>query len=207
MAVLDLDREALAAESERLAAQAAAGSAALAVELIDRATWLAMRRLQESGMLQVMEYAGRILHRAEGFAETEGRADSPAPAPDREQAARTAELRGQAERSLRIARVLADGGFAEEAPPLIAKAIGHGAAARLSALGELSEGVALATPAQIRALVERGVLSPQALDALVDRCSAAPAPCAAEIGALLDATAHVLAACGAGLERAAAPGR
>ena len=40
-----------------------------------------------------------------------------------------------------MARVLAAGGFPEEALPLIAKAIGMGAAARLAALGELAAGV------------------------------------------------------------------
>ena len=68
------------------------------------------------------------------------------------------ELRGEAERSLRMARVLATGGFPEEALPLIAKAIGMGAAARLAAFGELAAGATMATPAQIRDLVDRGAL-------------------------------------------------
>ena len=79
---------------------------------------------------------------------------------------RAAELRGEAERSLRMARVLAAGGFPEEALPLIAKAIGIGAAARLAALGELAAGVSIATPAQIRDLVDRGVFASQAQAAL-----------------------------------------
>ena len=44
----------------------------------------------------------------------------------------------EAERSLRMARVLAAGGFPEEALPLLAKAIGIAAAAKLAALGELA---------------------------------------------------------------------
>jgi superfamily II DNA or RNA helicase len=194
LAVLDLDREALAAETERLAA---AGGAGLAVELIDRATWATMRRLQSSGILQLVETPGRVLHRAPGFAEPEDRAGRPA------SAARAAELRGQAERTLRMARVLASGGFPEEASPLIAKAIGQGAAARLSALGELPEAIAMATPAQIRAMVERGVLPPQAVDALADLSPAPGARCGAEVGDLIDVAAQVLAACDAG--EAAAP--
>ncbi len=70
LAVLDVVPDALAGETQRLAAQAT-GSGAPAVELIDRATWSAMRRLQASGMLQLVEGAGRVLHRAEGFAEAE----------------------------------------------------------------------------------------------------------------------------------------
>jgi hypothetical protein len=192
LAVLDLDRDALAAETARLTA---AGGAGLAVEVIDRATWVAMRRLQSSGILQLVEGSGRVLHRAPGF-------DEPDQAVGGLQA-RTGELRVAAERTLRMARVLAAGGFPEEAPPLIAKAIGQGAAARLSALGELPDGIAMATPVQIRALVERGVLPPQAVDALADLSPAAHAPSGAEINRGLDAAAQVLAACDAGGKAAA----
>jgi hypothetical protein len=192
LAVLDLDREALAAETARLAG---AGGAAPAVEVIDRVTWLAMRRLQSSGILALVEGPVRVLHRASGFVETD--------APPAQAAARAAELVRQAERSLRMARVLASGGFAEEAPPLIAKAIGHGAAARLSALGELADGSALATPAQIQALVERGMLPPQTISTMAGLWPAAGAPSGAEVEDLLDATAKVLAACAAGNEAAA----
>ena len=45
LTVLDLDRDALAAERER-------ASGALPVEFIDKAAWLAMRRLAASGLLQ-----------------------------------------------------------------------------------------------------------------------------------------------------------
>jgi superfamily II DNA or RNA helicase len=190
LVVLDLDPAGLAAETERLAA---AGSAALAIELIDRATWAAMRRLQSSGILQLVEGQARVLYRAPGFADIEDRAGGPAPDDDRGSATRATELRGQAERTLRMARLLATGGFPEEAQPLIAKAIGQSAAARLSALGELPDGIALATPAQIRALVERGALPPQAADAL-DLPPTAGTPSGAEMGELLDAAALVLAA-------------
>jgi hypothetical protein len=91
--------------------------------------------------------------------------------------------------------LLASGGFPDEASPLIAKAIGQGAAARLSALGELPDAIAMATPAQIRAMVERGVLPPQAVDALADLSPGAHTPSGAEVGDLLDAAAQVLAAC------------
>jgi hypothetical protein len=183
LAVLDLDRDALAAEAARLAAQASAP----AVELVDRATWLAMRRLQASGILALVEGPVRVLHRASGFAEPD--------APAGQAAARAAELARQAERSLRMARVLASGGFPEEAPPLLAKAIGHGAAARLSALGELADGSTMATPAQIQALVERGMLPPQTVATMAGLWPAAGMPSGAAVEDLLDATAQVLAAC------------
>jgi hypothetical protein len=86
---------------------------------------------------------------------------------------RAAELRADAEKSLRMARVLAAGGFIEEALPLIAKAIGIAAAAKLAGLGELAAGASLATPAQVRDLVERGALAPQAETALSALWSAA----------------------------------
>ncbi len=105
---------------------------------------------------------------------------------------RAAELRGEAERSLRMARVLAAGGFPEEALPLIAKAIGIGAAARLAALGELAAGVSIATPAQIRDLVDRGVFAPQAEAALSALWSAAGGRTVADLESLItDATLAV----------------
>ena len=83
-------------------------------------------------MITLAEGQSRVLHQSPDLAAA---AD-----PSFDPQARAAELRGEAERSLRMARVLAAGGFAEEALPLIAKAIGIGAAARLAALGELAAG-------------------------------------------------------------------
>ncbi|MBI2236156.1 MAG: hypothetical protein HYU60_04250 [Magnetospirillum sp.] len=48
LAVLEVDGEALAAERSRLA-----GRDGMAVEVIDRATWEAMRRLATAGLLQM----------------------------------------------------------------------------------------------------------------------------------------------------------
>jgi superfamily II DNA or RNA helicase len=67
LAVLDLEREALAAEMERLAAAVAQG--APAVEIVDRATWACVERLQAIGLLQRAEGPARVLHRAAGMAE------------------------------------------------------------------------------------------------------------------------------------------
>jgi superfamily II DNA or RNA helicase len=69
LAVLDLEREALATETQRLAA--AMENGALAVEVIDRATWACVQRLQAIGMLQRVEGPVRVLHRAPELAEAE----------------------------------------------------------------------------------------------------------------------------------------
>jgi hypothetical protein len=161
LAVLDLDIEALAAEAKRYDGRPAG---ALAVEVIDRPTWLAMRRLAASGMIVIAESQSRVLHQSPDFAAAE---------PGGDPLQRAAELRADAEKSLRMARVLSAGGFAEEALPLIAKAIGIAAAAKLASLGELAAGASLATPAQVHDLVERGALAPQAETALSALWSAA----------------------------------
>jgi superfamily II DNA or RNA helicase len=192
LAVLDLDREALAAEQERWAK---AENTAPAVDIIDRATWLAMQRLQASGMLQLVQGPSRVLHRAAEFAAPDGRDGLPQ---------QLAELRGQAERSFRMARVLAVGGFPEEAPPLLAKAIGHAAAARLSTLGELPVGVAAATPQQVRSLIDRGALPPQALSIVLGQASPHGVPTAAEVAEMIEVSAQVLAACSERAHAAAA---
>jgi hypothetical protein len=108
---------------------------------------------------------------------------------------RLAELLKQAERSLRMAKVLAAGGFPEEASPLIARAIGHGAAAKLSALGELSADISMATPAQTRALVERGALPSQTLATLAALGAGSGVSSSAELGRLFEETAQIIAAC------------
>ncbi len=213
LAVLDLAPEALAAEAARLAAQSAGdqgtSGSGLAVEVIDRATWATMQRLQASGILQRVEGPVRVLHRAAEFAEPDPLAAAFVPDADHglavdqdHRAARAAELLAAAERSLRMAQVLVGGGFPEEAPPLIAKAIGQGAAARLSALGELPAGSAMATPLQIRSLIERNALPPQTANALAD-ASPRAAPSRAELDGLLAAAAQVLAACDRGAEATA----
>jgi superfamily II DNA or RNA helicase len=69
LAVLDLERDALAAEAERLAALVESG--APAVEVVDRATWACVQRLQAIGMLQRVEGPTRVLHRAPELAGTD----------------------------------------------------------------------------------------------------------------------------------------
>ena len=65
LAVLDLDGEALAAEAKRHEARREVGPA---VEVIDRPTWLAMRRLAASGMITLAEGQSRVLHQSPDFA-------------------------------------------------------------------------------------------------------------------------------------------
>ena len=184
LAVLDLDPHALKAEARRLAA---AGDGGPSVEIIDRATWLALRRLQASGMIQITSGTPRVLHRACGLADTE------AEALDNALKARIVVLREQADRALRMARVLAAGGFPEEAGPQLANAIGFGASARLAVLGELSADAVSATPEQIRGLVNRATLPVQAL-ATIEELTAAGKPSAPDFARLLKATEEVLSA-------------
>ncbi len=186
LAVLELDRDALKAETQRLETVDGSGPV---VEIIDRATWITLRRLQASGMIQIMEGASRVLHRAAGLADTE--AEDAA----NTLKARTAALRDQAERALRMARVLAAGGFPEEAKPLLTKAIGHAAAATLVVVGELAADVTLATPAQIRDLVDHKALPLQASATLDELAAAVGTPAGAEIERLLKTTGEVLSAC------------
>ena len=187
LAVLDADAPTLAAEWTRLAQRdpARAGAAAPPIEVIDRTTWQAMQRLAAAGLVQLAEGA-RVLHRAPDLADGE-----PAP-PD--PMARAAELLQQADRSARMAGVLAAGGFADEAVPLLTKALALGAGAALVRRNELPADAAMATPAQIRSLVERGDLPREALSAL-NALSPGAAPAGFDqIGRLAQSTAQMLTA-------------
>jgi hypothetical protein len=182
LAVLDVDGEALAAEAKRHEER---GNVALAVEVVGRSTWLAMRRLAASGIITIAEGQSRMLHQSPDFVAA---AD-----PGFDPQARAAELRGEAERSLRMARVLAAGGFPDEALPLVAKAIGIGAAAKLASLGQLAAGATMATPAQVHELVERGNIAAQAETALSALWSAPGGRAAGEVAPLIEIGAQVVA--------------
>jgi hypothetical protein len=194
LAVLDLDTEALAAEVKRLAERR--DEAAPAVEIIDRPTWLAMRRLEMSGLLSLTDGAVRVLHRAAEFSAGDVAGH---------QAARASDLQKEAERSLRMAKVLTAGGFAEEAPALIAKTLGCLGAAKLAAFGELTHGATAATPQQLRDLVDRGALPASAATALDGLWPAAGTPSRGNIAELLAATESVVAACGGDAQAIVAP--
>ena len=186
LAVLDLDRAGLAAEIKRLAATGADGPS---VEVIDRATWLALQRLQARGLLQFTGGAARVLHQAP----TRNEGDEAA----RLAVARAAELRTLAERALRKAQVLATGGFPEEAPPLLVQAISHSVAARLALLGELPADATVATPGQIRELVERKALPLLVLASLETVTQLADGATGSEVESLLKQTAQAVACCAA----------
>jgi len=186
LAVLDLDREALAAETERLAERR--DGPGPAVELVDRATWLAMHRLATAGMLRFADARGRILHRSLELAPT---ADASPPV-----AERAADLRREAERAVRMAMVLSAGGFPEEAPAMLARALYQGAAARLSELGELAAEARLATAEQMQTLVARGALPGEAMAILETLPSANSAADPDDVARLAASTSRILAAIG-----------
>jgi superfamily II DNA or RNA helicase len=181
LTVLDLDGRAVAAERKRLARLPGAGPT---IEVIDRATWLAIERLQASGVLQFAGGPSRVLHRAAGLAEDNGGAAR----------ARAIEFRARAEREVRKAQVLTAGGFPEEAPALLAKAIGLAGAARLALLDELPDDASAASLLQIKELVERKLLPFQAA-ATLDVMTAPALPSHSEIDRLLSVAAEIVTAC------------
>jgi hypothetical protein len=194
LAVLDLDPPAFATEAARLAA--AATSSAVAVEAIDRGTWLAMRRLAASGLVQ-FRHESRVLHRAASFNED---AIAAAAVPD----VRGADLMAEAERALRMAKVLAAGGFPEEAPALLAKVLAKAAAARLADCGELPAAASTVADADIRRLVERKVMPTDAQQLLDATQPSAGCPDPATIVQLFAAADRVLAMSGSKDLKAAA---
>jgi hypothetical protein len=120
----------------------------MAVEVIDRATWLAMQRLAATGLL-LFAHEPRVLYRSAAFVEEGGeaaRADGAAAADEARRVMElTARLMEEADRALRKARLLTAGGFPEDAPPLLLRALQKAAAARLAGRGELPPGAAAAS--------------------------------------------------------------
>ena len=132
------------------------------VEIIDRETWQMLCRLQASGIIEFTPGPSRVLHRAPGLADTAAEDLSNAAR------ARAESLQVLGGRSLRMARVLAAGGFPDEARLQLAQAVMHGGAAMLALSGELIAGITSATPAQVRKLADRGVMqvAAETLDAV-----------------------------------------
>jgi hypothetical protein len=181
LAVVDLDQDALATEIGRADSHAGFG-----VEFVDYASWLSLRRLAAAGLLQFTHEA-RILHRSAAI--------PPEPAATAPLDTRAGEAMRQADRALRMARVLAAGGFPEETHTLAAKAIHMVGGALLAVRGELRAGASAADEADIRSLVDRAVLTPEALEILElaqPNASAAPD----DVDKLLSAVGRVLAAVG-----------
>jgi hypothetical protein len=180
LAVLDIDRAALGAEAARLSA--AAGT--IAIEVIDRATWEAMRRLALTGMVQ-FTHDSRVLHRAPSFGE-----DAAGPVASHRS---PADLLAEAGRALRMAKVLAAGGFPEEVPALLGKALAKVAAARLAERNELPAGASAAADGEIRRLVDAKHLPAEALQLLDAMQSSAGCPEGRALERLLSAAERVLA--------------
>jgi hypothetical protein len=132
--------------------------------------------------------SSRVLHQSPKLIET---ADTRA-------LVRAKELRTEAERALRKAQILAAGGFSEDAPVLLSRAIGHAVAARLALDGEPQDDGAIAEPAQIRELIDRKALPQQAWATLKSLSAAERCVSDVDVTHLLKATADVLASCALG---------
>jgi len=175
LAVLDLDASALAAEIER-------GPDGLDVEFVDKATWLTMRRLALAGLLR-FTHAARELHRSPALAP-----DSPEPRPDE---GRAAAAMADADRWLKMAKVLFAGDFADEASPLLAKSLRSVALALSTKRGDAA--AVLGTDDDIRRLVDEAALPAEALTVLDATNSVVASTTASSVEPLIAATARILA--------------
>jgi SNF2-related domain/Helicase conserved C-terminal domain len=189
MAVLDLDPPTLAAEAARLSS-----ASTISVDIIDRSAWLTMRRLAAAGLLQ-FTHQGRVLHRSAALYEP----GSEALPMDQ----RSAQLMVEAQRTLRMAKVLASGGFPEEAPTLVAKALQKAGAAQMAERAELHTDASAATDTDIRRLVQRGTLPSDALAILDASQPSAGLLSVDRVNALVLAMENVLTAIGDGVVIAA----
>lgn len=183
LAVLDLDAGGLAAESEHLGRRQDASS--LPVEILDRATWLALRRLARSGMVDLTAGSRRVLHVSPDFAEPDAAGDA---APQAEA------WREEAERAIRMATVLAAGGFPDEAAPLLAKALRHAVAARLQAAGEAGADPSTANAEQALDLLKQSGLSVEVERVLAILRPGAATPNSAEAAELARSITRLVAA-------------
>jgi hypothetical protein len=182
LVVLDLEPQALAAETARMSAVES-----VAVDALDRTTWLAMQRFAASGLLQ-FTHQSRLLHRSATLAEQH----VDAPAPDR----RAEELMSEANRMLRKAKVLASGGFPEEAPLLLAKVLQKVAAALMAGRSELPAGASAASDTDIQRLVERSEFPHDALIVLKASQPSAELPDPDGLTALFSTAEQILASKG-----------
>jgi hypothetical protein len=183
--VLDADGETLAAEAAR-----AAADRAVTVEIVDLHAWRAMGRLAAAGLLQFTD-GGRELYRSPVLPMESLATESPtAGAPER----RGAQAVAEADRALRMAKTLAEGGFPEEAPALLAKSLHTMASALMAARGETPAGAQGAANADIHHLVECGALPAEALGLLDATRSASGAATVDDVAPLLSSTTRILAA-------------
>lgn len=96
--------------------------------------------------------------------------------------------------AISMACVLAAGGFPEEAPPLLAKALRHAVAARLRAAGEAAADPSTANAEQARDLLKQDGLSLEAERVLAVLRPGAATPNPADAAELAHSTARLVAA-------------
>lgn len=195
LAVLDADRDAAGHECAYLTRQfgdtgGGAEAPAPRFEVLDGASFAAVRRLVDAGVLKFAAGAPHELHRAPGL-------DAAAPERLRRRLARAGTLFTEAERQLRMATLLSGGGFAAEARAPLSQAVTHAvrsAAALADDRSEPEDGRSLAQWAG--ALAASGHLPEDsaATVALFDASGngAEPAP-ADRVPALIDAAQRLLA--------------
>lgn len=148
------------------------------------AAWRAMRRLADADLLQ-FSFEARELHRALGLP-----ADSPVAA---SAAPRGAEAIAEADRALRMAKTLADGGFPEEAPALLAKSLRAMTTASLAARSEAPVHGQSAADSDIRRLVDYGALPSEAVALLEETQSLSSAAVIEGVAPALAGAARILA--------------
>jgi hypothetical protein len=121
LAVLDGAPGEIEGERKRLVEEAV--PTGTVVEAIDRATWLTLQRLAAAGLIQFAQ-GGETLHRSARLGD-DARAAEEAERNRQRQSAATEAL-AKAERKLRMATLLANGGFTEEAMAPMAEAASFG---------------------------------------------------------------------------------
>ena len=183
LAVLDLDAEGIANEAEHLGRRQ--DESGLPVEVLDRATWLTLRRLAQAGMVDITGGSRRVLHISPDLAEpvAEGKATP-----------QTDTWREEAVRAVRMASVLAAGGFSEEAPPLLAKALRYAIAAHLQAAGETAADPSTANAEQAHDLLKRSGMSVEAERVLAILRPGAETPNPADAAELARSTTRLVTA-------------
>jgi hypothetical protein len=97
---------------------------------------------------------------------------------------------------LRKAKLLASGGFPEEAPALLATAVQKAAAARMAERSELAAGMSSASDTDVRRLVERGEFSAEVLAILDASQPSAGTPELEVLNALVATAEQAVAALG-----------
>jgi hypothetical protein len=131
LVVLDGDAASVDGERERLAHSLDAD--APRIEVLDRATYETIERLTGAGLLHATSEGQNELVRSP-------RLPDPAETVQRQRLAQCTELLGGAERKLRMAMLLAQGGFAEEAMPALRECLELAGNAQAVMRGEAVEG-------------------------------------------------------------------